>query len=307
MNISSPWLRSYLSGQINEPLVISTTGSSGVVKAVEISPAALIASAKAAHKFLGAKEGDTWSLLLPTNHIAGINVLARSIILNSELKNQDEVADYTSIVPTQLHKALREDSKLLSHLKNCKAVLVGGARLPESLQNEAKSAGINIVTTYGATETCGGCVYNGTSLDGVQIQIVSGLIEIKIAEMNSGQWIKTNDLGEIKDGKLKVLGRADDVIISGGENISLQKLESFLETTYPGQNFLALAIPDDKWGQALALMSDQEFPENIADSILSALGKLYIPKSLKTVKEIPTIGIGKFDRNGASKLFLNNE
>ena len=86
MNISSPWLRSYLRGEISEPLVISTTGSGGSVKNIEIPASALIASAKAAHNFLGAKVGDTWSLLLPTNHIAGINVMARSILLNSELK-----------------------------------------------------------------------------------------------------------------------------------------------------------------------------------------------------------------------------
>ncbi len=307
MNISSPWLRSYLNGEISEPLVISTTGSGGEVKKVEIPAAALIESAKAAHKFLGAVAGNTWSILLPTNHIAGINVLARSILLNSEVKTVDEKSDFTSIVPTQLHKALTEDKKLLNHLQSCKAVLVGGARLSESLLASAIDAGINVVTTYGSTETCGGCVYNGIPLDGVEIQIVDGLIEIKTPGMNSGKWIKTNDLGEFKNGNLLINGRADDVIISGGENISLQRLEKFLENKFSGQNFLALGLPDEKWGQALALISDKELPDSLNSEINLGLEKIYIPKFTKVVKEIPTIGIGKYDRIAAKKLFLSNE
>lgn len=303
MNISSSWLRSYLSGQSTDPLVISTTGSGGVTKSVEISAAALIAAANGTHEFLDAKSGESWSLLLPTNHIAGVNVLVRSILLETEIKKVSEKADYTSIVPTQLHQALNGDLKLLDHLKNCKAVLVGGARLPENLAKLAKSAGINFITTYGATETCGGCVYDGIPLTGVEMRIVNGIIEIRRAEMNSGNWIAMNDFGEINDGRLVVLGRTDDVIISGGENISLLKLEKFLESTYPNQNFLALSVDDEKWGQALALISESTFPKDINAKIVESLGKLYLPQFTKVVSQIPKIGIGKYDRISAAKLF----
>ena len=303
MNTSSPWLRTYLSGESSEPLVISTTGTGGEVKKVLIPASALIASANSAHKYLGAKLGDSWSLLLPTNHIAGINVLTRSILLESEIKTIDQRADFTSIVPTQLHKALTEDSKLLKHLKSCKAVLVGGARLPENLAAQAKAAGLNIVTTYGATETCGGCVYDGIPLDGVSIQIIDGLIELKVPEMNSGDWIKTKDLGEIVDGKLKILGRVDDVIISGGENISLDKLEKYLEAKFSNQLFVAVALPDEKWGEILGLVSEKEFPSEMNSQIANDLGKFYVPKTSKVISNIPTIGIGKFDRSAIAKLF----
>jgi O-succinylbenzoic acid--CoA ligase len=274
-----------------------------LVKNVEISAAALIASANGAHKFLGAKTGDTWSLLLPTNHIAGVNVLARSILLDSELKTVKDKADFTSIVPTQLHKALTEDKELLTHIQNCKAVLVGGARLSDNLREQAVLAGINLVTTYGATETCGGCVYNGTPLEGVSIRIEGGLIEIKAPELNSGNWIKTNDLGEIINGKLNVIGRTDDVIISGGENISLGRLENFLEAQFPNQIFLAVGVNDEKWGESIALLSNKEFAENLNQTIADSLGKIYIPKATKVVKEIPTMGIGKYDRAAAARLF----
>ena len=108
MNISSSWLKSYLSGENDEPLVISTTGSSGNIKEITIPAAALLQTSKAANNFLGAKSGDTWSLLIPINHIAGINVLARSILLNTETLGIDDHATFTSIVPTQLHSALNE-------------------------------------------------------------------------------------------------------------------------------------------------------------------------------------------------------
>ena len=307
MNISSSWLISFLNGEIKEPLVISTTGSSGNIKEISIPAAALLQTSKAANKFLGAKTGDTWSLLIPTNHIAGINVMTRAFLLGTETVGIEAQATFTSIVPTQLHSALNGDEKLLAHLQACKKVLVGGARTPDSLAEMARNSGINVITTYGATETCGGCVYDGIPLDGVELQIVDGLIEIKIESLNNGKWIKLNDYGEIKDGKLVVLGRNDDVIISGGENISLTRLEKLLENLFPSQNFLALGLPDVKWGQALALMSDGEIPIDIDKLISDNLGKFYLPKRKLVVKEIPKIGIGKFDRQSATKLFLSNE
>ena len=307
MNISSPWLRSYLSGKSKEPLVISTTGSGGTEKKVEIPAAALIASANAAHKYLGAKTGDSWSLLLPTNHIAGINVMSRSILLNSELKKITEKAEFTSIVPTQLHRALNGDIELLRHLQGCQSVLVGGARTSDNLLAEARANQINVVITYGATETCGGCVYNGIPLEGIKVRIEAGQVEIYFPEMSGENWIKTNDLGDFVDGKLVITGRADDIIISGGENISLVRLERFLEESFPNQRFVAASAADESWGEALVLVSDKEFPSNMKDKVQETLGKFYLPKFSKVVKEIPTMGIGKYDRKKITELFSSYE
>ena len=307
MNISSPWLRSYLSGKSIEPLVISTTGSGGTEKKVEIPAAALIASANAAHKYLGAKTGDSWSLLLPTNHIAGINVMSRSILLNSELKKITEKAEFTSIVPTQLHRALNGDIELLRHLQGCQSVLVGGARTSDNLLAEARANQINVVITYGATETCGGCVYNGIPLEGIKVRIEAGQVEIYFPEMSGENWIKTNDLGDFVDGKLVITGRADDIIISGGENISLVRLERFLEESFPNQRFVAASAADESWGEALVLVSDKEFPSNMKDKVQETLGKFYLPKFSKVVKEIPTMGIGKYDRKKITELFSSYE
>ena len=125
-------------------LVVSTSGSTGAPKAVAISSAALIASTNASHKYLGATPGDSWSLLLPTTHIAGLNVLIRATALGSRVidnRNNDNYidADFVSIVPTQLYKALTSDAKLLEHLTAAEPVLVGRAALSIKIKKVAPS------------------------------------------------------------------------------------------------------------------------------------------------------------------------
>ena len=303
--------------------IVSTTGSTGVVKRVAISTSALAKSAQLSNSILGAKSGDIWSLLLPTEHIAGLNVLARSVLLESEVVGVDNRADYSAIVPTQLHKALNGDSVLLNHLKNCKAVLVGGAALQKPLLESALKSGINLVTTYGMSETCGGFVYDHLPFPGVSIDLTStGLIKVKGPILASGYegneklwkesfdngWFITNDLGEIVDGKLFVLGRADDVIISGGENVSLTAIESLLSTAFPGVNFLATSIPDLQWGAKLCLISDKSLAsDEIAVILLNSLGRAAVPKEYLTLGEIPQLGIGKPDRVKAAQLFIDKQ
>jgi o-succinylbenzoate---CoA ligase len=225
-------------------LLVATSGSTGAPKEIGITSAALLASANASNKYLGAVRGNTWSLLLPLTHIAGINVLVRAMQLETEpidLRNhvgKYPHADFTAIVPTQLFNALNENSDLLDHLKGAKAVLVGGAALSQELRTQGIAAGINIVTTYGMSETSGGCVYNAEPLDGVAFELteggqikISGPVLADVKKENG--WFITQDLGKIVNGKLQVIGRVDDVIISGGENISLSAVESEINKKFP--------------------------------------------------------------------------
>ena len=246
--------------------VISTTGSSGPSKEVGLTASALLSSARASNKALGAEFGNSWSLLLPLTHIAGINVLVRALELGTEpidLRNhQGEYprADFTAIVPTQLFNALNGDAQLLKHLVEAKAVLVGGAALTTELHLQAENAGINIVVTYGMTETSGGCVYNGVPLEGVEVSITpENRIAIKgtvLAHTYLGAealwdtqfkdgWFHSSDLGRIENEKLIVEGRSDDVIISGGENISLSAIESSLHAHFPHKtvSYTHLTLP----------------------------------------------------------------
>ena len=300
-------------------LVVSTSGSTGAPKAVAISSAALIASTNASHKYLGATPGDSWSLLLPTTHIAGLNVLIRATALGSRVidnRNNDNYidADFVSIVPTQLYKALTSDAKLLEHLTAAEAVLVGGAALSEKIKKEAASKHVKIITTYGMTEMSGGCVYNQKPLDGVEVKISNqGLIQLsgpmiasgylhddgKISDEFKSGWFESSDLGEFNNGVLKILGRSDEVIISGGEKISLVEVEEMIKTILPGVEVITFALADDKWGDKLCLASTSVINQ---DELRIKMGNLATPKELFIFESIPKTSIGKPDRRLAAQI-----
>ena len=294
-------------------VVIGTSGSSGSPKEVALTATALISSARASNKFINAKPGETWSLLLPLTHIAAVNVIIRAIELGTlpiDLRNHEgeyPKADYTSIVPTQLFRALNGDVRLLKHLQSAKTVLVGGAALSQSLRNQAELAGIKVITTYGMTETCGGCVYDGEVLDGVEVEIRNGKIAVRgpilasSISLDAG-WYETTDLGEIKNDKLVVLGRADDVIISGGENLSLNAVEASLSAAFVDVEFAAFSIEDPQWGDSLQIavvgtVSDEELITHLE----SDLGSFAKPKGIHRLTSLPLLGIGKVDRKSLAK------
>jgi O-succinylbenzoic acid--CoA ligase len=301
-------------------VVISTSGSTGNAKQVCLSAGALVASAYSAHSYLGAHRGERWSLVLPLTHIAGVNVLVRAIELGLEAvdnRNVDQYsqAEYVSVVPTQLHRALynESDKKLLAHLQGAVAVLVGGGPTNEFLIAQAKEHGVNVITTYGMTEMCGGCIFDGNPLSKVEMKITEvGRIKLKgpmrangylndehsWASVIDGAWFTTSDLGRIEAGRLQILGRIDDQIISGGKKISLNEIELSLHSLFPAQQFIAFAIPDPEWGQALALASSSKIAEaSIKDHLRKTFGGYGVPKFFLQLEEFPTKGIEKPDRN----------
>jgi O-succinylbenzoic acid--CoA ligase len=304
-------------------VVVTSTGSTGANKEISLSAGALLASAKAANKFLGANFGETWSLLLPLTHIAAVNVLVRSLEIGTIPVNlighfgEYPKVDYTAIVPTQLFNALNGDDRLLKHLQSAKAVLVGGAALTYELQEQATSAGIKVVTTYGMSETSGGCVYNGVPLEGVQVAIsdagfikISGPVLANNLDLDSQNWFVTSDLGELADGRLVVLGRGDDVIISGGENISLSEIESAISQSFANFEFAAFSVSSDKWGQELhiaAVNAPAEFPDQVAILLVEKFGNAAKPKRFHQLSALPLIGIGKVDRNALAQLAMKSE
>jgi len=294
-------------------VAIGTSGSTGSPKEVLLSASAVLASARASNKFIGAIPGQTWSLLLPLTHIAAVNVIVRANELGTvaidcrDCEGEYPIADYTSIVPTQLFRALHGDENLLNHLKSTKAVLVGGALLSASLRNQAEAAGIRIITTYGMTESCGGCVYDGVALDGVEIEIrdqkicIKGPVLASSIVLNDG-WFETSDLGEYENNRLLVIGRSDDVIISGGENLSLSAVESSLTLAFPTMQFAAFAIEDPQWGQSLQLAVVGEIQDKeIAAHLEEDLGAFAKPKGIHHMKSLPLLGIGKVDRKSLAK------
>ena len=233
-------------------VVLATSGSTGVPKGAELSGAALQACARASLARLGALPGERWLCCLPTHHISGLGILVRSLVAGSTpvlsaRLDADVVASavagsgrraqaetgcgYLSVVPTQLRRLLDAGAPLMQF----RAILLGGAAIPPGMLDEAAAAGARVVTTYGMTETCGGCVYDGVPLDDVLVADtadgrikISGPVlfsgyrlapELTAAALHDG-WFVTSDLGGFgADGRLRIRGRADDVINSGGEKV----------------------------------------------------------------------------------------
>jgi o-succinylbenzoate---CoA ligase len=307
-------------------LAVNTTGSSGKIKEVGLSASSLLASAKSSNKFIGAKIGDRWSLLLPLNHIAGINVLIRSLELgtipldfrnfSTNPESKYSSADFSAIVPTQLFRALNGNAELLEHLRGCRAVLVGGARLSSEMRNQAVENGIKVIETYGSTETAGGCIYDGQPLEGVEVEInKENLLRIKGAVLahsylNSTEplvdkdgWYTTSDLAYFDGEKVAIDGRNDDVLISGGENISLSAVESIISGKFPSLEIAAFTIADAQWGQILCcaivntnLSAQADIESEIQEALTLAIGEIGKVKRFLYLEELPLIGIGKVNR-----------
>jgi len=307
-------------------LIINTSGSTGSSKEVGISASALLESARSANKFIGAKPGHTWSLLLPLTHIAGINILIRSMELGTapfdlrDWNGKYPNVDFTAVVPTQLYKALNGDHELLAHLQSAQSVLVGGAALSSELRTAAENSGINVVETYGMTETCGGCIYDGVPLEGTEFEIDElGVISLASKSLAStyindpeawterirNGYFVTTDIGKLENGKLVVTGRSDDVIISGGENVSLTHVESVVARTFSGVECAAFAMPDSQWGQSLnlAIAGDVKPEQSVINEYLtSEISRAAKVKNFIYITEIPRTALGKVDRKKLAEI-----
>lgn len=320
-------LRDWLTvGAAVDPLVVRTSGSSGLPKDVVLSREALLASARATHHRLGGP--GRWMLDLPVHHVAGLQVLIRSVIAGSvpvvaaehgglpaALAAVSAERTYVSLVPTQLHRLA--ESGLLGTLARCEAVLVGGAFLSPRLAVAAGEAGVRVVRTYGMSETGGGCVYDGVALDGVGIKVDGGgqvhlagpmLFErydndpeATKAVFRDG-WFATADLGELDaDGRLRVLGRGDDVVISGGVNVSLPAVTDALTACIGVRDAVAVGIPDDEWGArvvACVVGTSGVVPLTVLrDAVESAgLPRTWGPRDVVTLERLPLLASGKVDR-----------
>ena len=308
--------------------VVESSGSTGIPKRISISTAALLHAARAGQERLGPL--GQWLLALPINFTAGQQVLIRSlladqqpVIINTSLPFTAEAflrsallmkkpIRYTSLVPTQLAKLVAEaekDTVMLDTLKSFRAILVGGQLTPDELYDRALGLDLKVVLSYGMTETAGGCVYDGIPLDGVRLNIAPDsrlLISGKTLAEGQDDWIFTNDLAELSpDGKLKIIGRADRVIISGGLKLSLERVE-YLGSLLPGvSEIAAVALEDQTWGQrvGIAYVGSPEVADDIANQLAHLLGPAGKPIRVIRVDKLPKLPTGKPDNRMVAELF----
>lgn len=323
-------------------VVIHTSGSSGTPKFVAHSAASIRASASATNEALG---GDgQWLITLPTHLIAGFQMLTRSILSGTEpvflsgkltpkkfrthARELTGERRYVSLIPAQLNTLLdaaASDPELSETLTQFQAVLVGGQHVPLQLRQRAFHAGVKLVRTYGMTETGGGVVYDGVEIGDTRVRIRDGEIQLAGGSLALGyagdpaltsthfitdegeRWYRTGDAGTLLGGMLQVTGRLDRVIISGGVNVSLDRLETRITEEAPWSAYTSacVATPHTQWGERPTLVVESPTPED--DATLQAafpklqallkheLGPAWAPCCLNTVTSMPKLANHKID------------
>jgi O-succinylbenzoic acid--CoA ligase len=303
-----------------EPLVVETSGSTGRPKRVVLSRRAVLASVHASERRLGTS--GRWLLALPPSYVAGVQVICRSLVAGhppvlvedhgSWVDAVRAGASLTSLVPTQLRRLL-EDDESVAALRSLDVVLLGGGPVEPALRARAEAAGVRIVATYGSAETAGGCVYDGHALDGVGLALgVDGRIRISgptLFERYDGDpeltrevlvdgWFLTADAGSLdEDGRLRVLGRLDDVVVSGGVNVPTPAVAARLRE-HPGvREAEVVGVRDEEWGhRVVAYVVGEVSLADARDWVAERHPRAWAPREVVVLDALPLLPNGKVDR-----------
>jgi len=281
-----------------------------------------------------------WILALPVHYIAGVNVLLRSIVAGTEplmmpagsfdahafcrlVDSLQADAGYAALVPAQLQSlvdAAETSRAVRDALASLGGLLVGGQATPTTLLERSSALGVRVVRSYGSSETAGGCLYDGVPFHDVGVRVVDGELLVSgpvLAEGYLGEpertaesfpvrdgvrWYRTGDTAVVVDGVVRVTGRADNVIISGGVNISLDRVQAVVRSVSGLSDAVVLAVPDDRFGQASVIVTANAEPTSDAAllqearwAVAGALGRPARPARLRRVDAVPLLASGKPD------------
>jgi O-succinylbenzoic acid--CoA ligase len=324
-------------------LVVPTSGSTGAPRAVVLPHAALAASTAASLAALGCAPGERWALALPLRHVAGLQVLGRAGALGSEVHVVADPGDphaiaaaaahaeHIALVPTQLVRCLDAGAGagagVVAALGRFRSVLVGGGPLDPIRAAEARAAGVRVVLSYGMTETCGGCVYDGRPLTGVEVAVAVddpatgrapgrirlrgpmlaagylGASDADAARFTSDGWFVTDDLGRVThdaDGSLlTMLGRADAVINTGGVKVDPVAVEMLLRGDPTVADAVVVGVPNAEWGERVvaivvpAVPADPPTLKHLRAVVSAALPAAHEPREVRSVDRIARDAMGK--------------
>ncbi len=302
--------------------VVPTSGSTGEPKGVLLTAANLVSSARGTASVVG--EGQ-WLLAVPPTHVGGLQVLVRSVLAGSApvlLDGPTTVEAFeaataqltgsrrlVSLVPTQLRRLVGSPA-----LQEYDAVLLGGAAAPADLLRAARERGVRVVTTYGMSETSGGCVYDGVPLPGVVVEVgdrirISGPVVARgyrrrpdlTAELFGGGSFTTSDTGAMVEERLVVHGRADDVVVTGGEKVAPAAVEAALAAHPSVAEVAVVGAPDAEWGQRVVAVVVLRAPLTLDQArahVGATLPRSHAPRELRVVDALPLLPSGKIDRMG---------
>ena len=321
--------------------VVATSGSTGNPKGALLPVGALTASADATRDRLGGP--GRWVLALPAQHVAGLQVLLRSVQDGTEpvvlpagpfspaaftaaTGACEHPRRYTSLVPTQLLRLLDAGAGPTAALAAYDAVLVGAAATPAPLLARARAAGVRVVTTYGSSETCGGCVYDGHPLAGVRAGVRDGRLSLTgpvvargyrgrpghpaftTSPGAAGRTFCTDDSAVLgPDGSVAVTGRVDDLITTGGLKVAPVLVEEALLGVPGVAEAVVVGVEDPEWGQrvvAAVVPGPGRTPalEDLRRAVAAALAPHAAPRQLLLLAELPLRGPGKPDRRRIADL-----
>lgn len=295
-----------------DALVMPTSGTTGAPKGVVLTHEALRFAAYASTTYLGVEADSRWLACLPLHHIGGFSVVSRALICETGLVVHPafDAADvelaalagatHVSLVPTALG---RIDAGLF------RRILLGGSAIPADRPP-------NTVATYGMTESGAGVVYDGLPLNGVGLMVGNdGVISLSGPSMlrcyrdgtdpkDADGWYRTGDVGSVDaaTGSLTVAGRADDLIITGGENVWPEPVERLLTADPRVAEVAVVGRADPEWGQrvtAVVVPTDPADPPVLGalrDLVKADLPAWCAPHALELVGTLPRTSLGKIRR-----------
>jgi len=315
--------------------LLFTSGTTGTPKAVPLTAANWEAAVGASAAHLGHTSDDEWLIAMPLHHVGGLSVLFRSAYVGGRVRmlpgfDATEFAEalsdgvtIASVVPTMLRRILDINDRSYRGLR---AVLVGGGPIPRGLLEEAWGRGIPALPTYGMTETCAQVAtlkpgsplaYRVHALPGVEIRIASeGRIALRGAQLFAGylgeeqrdsdDWFITGDLGRLhEDGSLQVLGRADDVIVTGGENVDPAAVEAAMSQLERVEAVMVVGVPSVEWGnEVVCLIAGDVSAHELDRWACEHLEPPQVPKRWLQVDAIPITPLGKPDRSAGRHIVL---
>lgn len=312
-------------------LVVETSGSTGRPKRVALSADSVLASAAASDSALGGP--GQWLLALPATYIAGLNVIVRSLVAETPLvitrpghftaesfieasRQLTEPRRFTSLVPAQLSRLLESDAAI-TELRTFARILVGGQATPATLVARCDELGIRVTRTYGSSETSGGCVYDGSPIGTTEMRVVNGEVHLGGPVLAEGylddparteaafvvedgrRWYRTGDAGAITDGVLRISGRLDDVIISGGLKVSLGEVESVVREQPGYSSAVVVRAASEEWGEVPVVvreMGNTDDLDSVRSAVVERLGKAARPAGIVVIERMPLTATGKPDR-----------
>jgi o-succinylbenzoate---CoA ligase len=303
--------------------ILHTSGSTGEPKPIRLTRAQMQASARMTRQALGLQEGNTALVCLNVAYIAGTMMLVRCMEIGMTVYivppssqpfdsfPEDIKIDFAAFVPLQVQSML-DDTQQRKRLEALKVILVGGAAIGASLLSQIRSLNVAVFSTYGMTETVSHVALqrlNGAEASHESYELLDG-IEAETDERNclrlcgavtNQEWIQTNDMVVFTDKRhFRILGRADNIINSGGVKIQLEKVERAVEQAGKfSQRFFAWWTPDERLGQRLILVietSESVDYEFLKKDFLPWLNPYEIPKEVITVEKFSETPTGKVDK-----------